>query len=167
VFGAAFGCGYPGAESPRWIVANVLGVAALQIGDPIALFVGVKPSDFLANHFLNFFSVLRVLLFQCFQPIFQNRFVGWGDFVEGNAHAHIGLRIYDASHGVKDLLIGGDLDDYGSAEGIRVQHVHIAAVTAKIAGARVQFDLSGNLHNLSCGEEGKTLAATQRLFHLV
>ena len=35
VGGAALGSEDPRAESPGWIVADVLGVAAFEIGDPI------------------------------------------------------------------------------------------------------------------------------------
>lgn len=43
--GAAFGSDDPGADGPRRVVAHVLGVAAFEIGDPIAEIVLVKSYD--------------------------------------------------------------------------------------------------------------------------
>jgi hypothetical protein len=33
VGGTAFGRDYPGTDGPRWVVADVLGVAAFEVGD--------------------------------------------------------------------------------------------------------------------------------------
>lgn len=46
----AFGGEDPGAESPGWVVADVLGVAALEVGDPVGLVVLVKGDDFAFGH---------------------------------------------------------------------------------------------------------------------
>jgi hypothetical protein len=45
VRGATFSSQEPGAESPGRVVADVLGVAAGQIGDPIAFEILVKRDD--------------------------------------------------------------------------------------------------------------------------
>jgi hypothetical protein len=44
--GAAFGGGNPFADSPRWVVADVLGVSAVEVGDPVELLVLVERDDF-------------------------------------------------------------------------------------------------------------------------
>ena len=49
--GASFGSENPGAESPRWIVAKVLGVATFEVGDPMALGVLMEGNDFAQRHF--------------------------------------------------------------------------------------------------------------------
>ncbi len=46
VRGATFGGEDPGAEGPGRVVADVLGVAALQVGDPVGLLVLVESDDF-------------------------------------------------------------------------------------------------------------------------
>lgn len=48
--GAAFRGEDPGAEGPRWVVANVLGMAALEVGDPVGVFVLVEGDDFAFGH---------------------------------------------------------------------------------------------------------------------
>lgn len=45
VFGAAERTGYPVASGPRGIVADVLLMAAFEVGDPVEGLVGVKPHD--------------------------------------------------------------------------------------------------------------------------
>jgi hypothetical protein len=46
VGGAACWRGDPGAEGPGWVVADVLGVAAFEVGDPMAFGILVKRDDF-------------------------------------------------------------------------------------------------------------------------
>jgi hypothetical protein len=46
----AFGGEDPGAEGPGWVVADVLGVAALEVGDPVGVFVLVEGDDFALGH---------------------------------------------------------------------------------------------------------------------
>ena len=41
-----FQCRDPMSVSPRWVLADVLLMAALKRGDPIQLFVHVKPDNF-------------------------------------------------------------------------------------------------------------------------
>ena len=41
---APFGLG-PGAALPRWVVADVLGVSAAQVGNPVGVFVLVEAND--------------------------------------------------------------------------------------------------------------------------
>ena len=53
VGGAAFGGGDPGADAPGRIVADVLGVAAVQVGDPVAAVVLVEGDDFTESHSLS------------------------------------------------------------------------------------------------------------------
>ena len=48
--GAAFGSENPGAEGPGWIVAEVLGVATFEVGDPVALGVLMERDDFAQGH---------------------------------------------------------------------------------------------------------------------
>ena len=36
---------HPGARLPRWLVAQVLGVAARQLGDPMLVFILMKTDD--------------------------------------------------------------------------------------------------------------------------
>jgi len=51
VGGAAFRTDDPRADSPRWIVADVLRVAAFEVGDPVVVFVLVEGNDFARRHF--------------------------------------------------------------------------------------------------------------------
>ena len=44
--GAAFGGEDPGAKGPGRVVADVLGVAAVEVGDPVGLLVLVEGDDF-------------------------------------------------------------------------------------------------------------------------
>ena len=44
-FKALRGVEYPGAGLPGWLVAQVLGVAAGQLGDPVLVVVLVEPDD--------------------------------------------------------------------------------------------------------------------------
>jgi len=44
-FKALRGVEYPGAGLPGWLVAQVLGVAARELGDPVLIVVLVEPDD--------------------------------------------------------------------------------------------------------------------------
>lgn len=46
VRGAAFGSEDPGTEGPGWIVADVLGVAAVEVSNPVGLVVLMEGDDF-------------------------------------------------------------------------------------------------------------------------
>ena len=46
----AFGSEHPRAESPGRIVADVVRVAALKVGDPVTVLVLVKADDFSQGH---------------------------------------------------------------------------------------------------------------------
>jgi hypothetical protein len=50
VGGAALGGEEPGAKSPGRVVADVLGVAALEVGDPVEVGVLVEGDDFAEWH---------------------------------------------------------------------------------------------------------------------
>ena len=48
---SAFGSENPGAEGKGRIVAEVLGVAAFEVGDPVALSILMEGDDFAGGHF--------------------------------------------------------------------------------------------------------------------
>ena len=48
--GAAFWGEDPGADGPRRVVADVLGVAAFEIGDPVEVGILVEGNDFAERH---------------------------------------------------------------------------------------------------------------------
>ena len=51
--GTAFGSEDPGADGPGRIMTDMLGVAAFEVGDPVAFGVLMESDDFARCHFRN------------------------------------------------------------------------------------------------------------------